>query len=216
MTTAPLPSTDLMRTLEEMRASMAAQGPGTALAGKIQEIILGILSLLITIVTDFRAGRLAPVAPVAGRTPERQEAPAALRSAQPRGTRHQDAGDEMRGMGCAPHPPRPDAADAPGLMLLAPTSPDKSALEGGGEFSALKGRNSAEWRETPGIRQAFPPYGEMTGSAAGAFFKKAVLPAGKRAGNLFRYKNEAVAAGNRSIFPAASFTPARSRRGPAT
>ena len=65
MTAAPPTQPDLKSALEEMRASMAARGPRKGVAGAIQEAILGFLSVLLAMLEDFRAGRLAPVAPVA-------------------------------------------------------------------------------------------------------------------------------------------------------
>jgi hypothetical protein len=52
--------TDLKDTLEEMRASVAAR---TGLAGAIGKAILGLLEVLLTLLADFRAGRLAALAP---------------------------------------------------------------------------------------------------------------------------------------------------------
>jgi hypothetical protein len=74
MTTAAPPPTDLKSALEELRASVAAQGTrkGLAaragLAGAIQEAFLGILGLLLAMLADFQAGRLAPVVETAQAT----------------------------------------------------------------------------------------------------------------------------------------------------
>jgi hypothetical protein len=58
--------TDLKDTLEEMRASMAGQEAGAGLAGALQEALLALLSLLMKLLADFRAGKLVPPAPGPG------------------------------------------------------------------------------------------------------------------------------------------------------
>ena len=60
-------SSDLQSRMEEMRASMTARGTEKGPAGMLQEAILRLLALLMAMLADFRAGRLAPLVAAGGR-----------------------------------------------------------------------------------------------------------------------------------------------------
>ena len=62
MTDAAATHTDLKDTLEEMRASVAAREARAGLAGVLQKALLAFLDVLMTLLADFRAGRLIPIA----------------------------------------------------------------------------------------------------------------------------------------------------------
>ena len=62
----PFQTDRLKNSLEDLRASVAGQGTNRGLAGVLQEAMLSVLNLLMTLLADFRAGKLAPVAPGVG------------------------------------------------------------------------------------------------------------------------------------------------------
>lgn len=65
MTTAAPAPTDLKSALEEIRASVVAEAARKGLKGTIQEAVLRLFSVLLAMLEDFAAGRLARIAPVA-------------------------------------------------------------------------------------------------------------------------------------------------------
>jgi hypothetical protein len=124
---AAFPTTDLKDTLEELRASVAARGARRGLRGAIQEAILGFLEVLLALLADFRAGRLTPVA--ADGTGE-EAAVADGAAAYPSPSRIGPHFCEREWEPVAGPAPRVDRRVTP---EVPPTSPNLSALEGGGE-----------------------------------------------------------------------------------
>jgi hypothetical protein len=65
MPAAAAPPTDLKDRLEEVRASVAVQETRKGVMGAIDDVILRLVTMLLAMLADFRAGRLAPLAAVA-------------------------------------------------------------------------------------------------------------------------------------------------------
>jgi hypothetical protein len=134
----PLP-TDLKNTLEEMRASVAAEGTRKGMAGSLQKVILKFLEVFIALLAELRAGRLARLAPVA------EDAP--------RGTGHCLAGAECGGKD-TPTPALPPCA---GLGREA----DQRASGAGG--AAVAGADDCDAGETDGGAAAYPSPSRFAG-----------------------------------------------------
>jgi hypothetical protein len=73
--TPPAPTGTLSKTLEELRASIAAE-PGDGLAGLLQTALLRLLATLAALIADFRAGRLPVLVPGAPPAAGAEAAPA--------------------------------------------------------------------------------------------------------------------------------------------
>jgi hypothetical protein len=81
-TVSHTPADRFANSLEELRAAMAAEGTRKGLAGAIHAAILGFLNMLIALLADLRAGRLAALAPGAtcAASPARAASPAGAAS----------------------------------------------------------------------------------------------------------------------------------------
>ncbi len=176
MTPAVPAPADLKSTLEEMRASVAAQGmrKGLAahagLAGAIQEAILGLLSVLLAMLADFRDGRLAPLAPVAEEGAVACPSPRLWSASRPKPTRGQGektptpAFPRCAGEGaCA-------AGSAEGAAIGKTGHAAEDTRPEAGPSTSRRARDPLFWnkrmipplglrrrRDARGIRRAFPP-----------------------------------------------------------
>jgi hypothetical protein len=116
MTTAAAPPpTEPKNTLEELRAAVLARGKRKGLRGAIQEAILAFLECFLALLADLRAGRLAPLAPVAEDPGQRTAAAAAAAWRAPSGAiRTMRTGLPERRAGATDKtpPPRPSPAQS--------------------------------------------------------------------------------------------------------
>ena len=191
MTAAP-PATDIKDTLEGMRASAAARGRRTGLRASIDDMILRILGMLLAMLADFRAGRLAtPAAPPeeacradrlssAGEEDEEMRRRDCARTAARRGRFASAGGD------CAGEEQRANGAGSSDGAAAARESVRLAPRVG----TTARPRRRAGWRRARGMRRAVSRNRSIAGGDAGRFFKNGLQRAGSGAGMLFQDEND--------------------------
>ena len=220
MTAAAPAPTDVKSTLEEMRAAVAARGVRTGLAGTIEDVFLRLLTMLLGILEDLRAGRLAAVADGVrdgGRGGMAPPLPPLVRSAAQSPARGE--ADVRRGSGVESGEARAASGRA-GADTPAGDDPSPSRCCGSGPgarpslFLIGLCPGSARWSPAPGqvarttsTRLAFRPDGPMRAAFAalrrrveGLFFKNGIAGAGISVALLLQRQNDVVAIRSESIF----------------
>ena len=205
MTAAPATPTDLKSTLEELRASVAAEGTRKGLKGRIQEAILGLLSVLLAMLEDFRAGRLARIAPVAELAGDGAVGDRCAGLQRGVGVESGEARAASWRADTRPEAyPSPSRRAGPSLSV----GPHRASAMG----TRIKGRGNelcaslrAAWFPPDGgMRAAFAalcrPATGMADAAAGLFFKNATAGERIRAPMSFQRQNDVVTVRSRSIF----------------
>ena len=199
MTAAAPAPTDLMDTLEEMRASVAARAARRGMRGTIEGAILRLLSVLLAMLADFRAGRLAPLAVAAERAGD-----GTVAEASP-GAAGRCAGFGVDGDGCgekdAPTPAlrrfagEGEAGEA-GWATEGRALPHRRACDVPCMNARRSTRQAVHASPYPtGFETIFRPRSPQGGGIGEAFFKNASAGEGIGATRLFQYQNDIVMAG---------------------
>ena len=150
--TPPLPTERLGNTLEELRASVAAEGPQKGLAGKIQRAILRLLEGLMALLAAMKDGALAAAV---------SEAPAAAR-ALPRALGSESAARgaaRQEPAGADPGPARARRGAAHEARPALAASPEDRCGDGGADRDESAGGRlaAAAGAAREGASQAAPP-----------------------------------------------------------
>ena len=163
----PLPPTDFKDTLEEMRASVAAREARGRLAGTVQAVFLKLLGMLLALLADLRARRLAAEAADAG---------AAVAAGQRSAQGVVAAGREQRPTSPRPSPPEGGEGDVRARGRGTPAANAPTEHEDAATALAPRGRRSlAGWREAVLVH----PTGVRRVAARGCFSKIRILRGGE-------------------------------------